>query len=82
MPGKTAQAKGYEVGEVNATCIESRWACMVWYYDDAGRMMGERAYPAPTAILRQCPPDEVLTPSEVRTVSVPILAAARIGESA
>ena len=74
MPAETAIANGHEVPDINANYVESRWVCMMWPFDEAGRMIGERVYQAPTASLEKCPEEDFLTLDHVRSVFDPILA--------
>ena len=61
IPAETAATNGHEVPDINAKYIESRWVCMMWHFDEAGRMIGERVYQAPTASLEKCPEEDFLT---------------------
>ncbi|HBW84620.1 MAG TPA: hypothetical protein DEF79_11335 [Gammaproteobacteria bacterium] len=73
IPAETAMANGHDVPDMNANYIESRWVCMMWPYDEAGRMIGERVYQAPTASLEKCTEEDFLTLDHVRSVFDPIL---------
>lgn len=73
MPGRAAAENGYEIDDPSATYIETKWVSMIWPYDDQGRMIGERVYPAPTGTVRKCPEDEVLTVEEVRATLAGLL---------
>lgn len=74
IPAETAIMNGHEVPDKNANYIESRWVCMMWPYDEAGRMIGERVYQAPTASLEKCHEEDFITLDQVRSVFDPILA--------
>ncbi len=77
MTGTAAQARGHADADPEGTYIEARWIGMIWPYDDRGRMIGERVYPAPTATLVECPRAEFLTMADARRVFDPLIAEAK-----
>lgn len=74
MTAETAAASGHEVDDPNGKYIEGRWLCMMWPYDEQGRMMGEHVYPAPIATLRKIPDDEFVSLEEARAIFDPLIA--------
>ena len=82
MTAQAAVENGYDVDDPNGKYIESRWVCMMWPYDEKGRMIGERVYPAPTATLRKCPEDEFVTLENARAAFEPLIAESRLTELA
>ncbi|WP_374345458.1 hypothetical protein [Phenylobacterium sp.] len=77
MTGAAAQARGHADADPAGTYVEQRWVCMIWPYDDKGRMIGERVYPAPTATLVECPRADFLTIADARRVFDPLIAQAQ-----
>lgn len=77
MTGEQAIARGNPGADPAKKYIEQRWLCMVWPYDEKGRMIGERVYPAPVANLIECPDEEFLTLADARCVFDPLIAEAQ-----
>lgn len=80
MTADAAVAGGHVVDDPNGKYIESRWLCMMWPYDEKGRMMGEHVYPAPNATLRKIPDDEFVTLEEARAIFDPLIAESDLTE--
>ena len=78
MTGATAAARGHEVSSPDAKYIESVWLCMMWPYDEQGRMKGERVYGAPTSTIREIPEDEFISLEDARAAFDPLIASATL----
>lgn len=74
MTAEAAKEEGHDVPDMDAKYIEQRWLCMTWPYDEQGRMIGERVYPAHTANLVRCPDDDFLTLEDARVTFDPLIA--------
>lgn len=74
LTAEAAEEAGHDVPDMDAKYIEQRWICMIWPYDEQGRMIGERVYPAPTANLVRCSDDDFVTLEEARVTFEPLLA--------
>lgn len=77
LTGEAARNLGHEQADISKTYIERRWVCMIWPYDAQARMIGERAYLAPTAELVECPKEDFVTPEDVQRVLGPLIADAQ-----
>ena len=73
LNGEQAIARGHKDAKAGKLYIEHRWVCMMWPYDKRGRMIGERVYPAPTATLSECAPEDFLTIADARRVFDPLI---------
>lgn len=77
MTGTQAAERGHAAADPAKLYIEQRWLCMVWPYDNRGRMIGERVYPAPTATFIECPEEDFLTIADARRAFDPLIAEAQ-----
>jgi len=77
MTGEQAAARGHADADPARKYVEHRRVCMVWPYDEKGRMIGERVYPAPVAKISECPEDEFLTVEDARRTFDPMIAEAQ-----
>ncbi len=73
MTGEQAIARGNAEAVPGKKYVEQRWVCMIWPYDAAGRMIGERVYPAPTATLIECTDGDFLTVEDARREFGPLI---------
>lgn len=77
VTGEQALARGHVGADPSRKYVEQRRVCMIWPYDDRGRMIGERVYPAPTASLSPCDDADFLTIADARRVFDPLIAQAQ-----
>lgn len=77
MTGEQAAARGFAEADPAKFYIEQRWLCMVWPYDEHGRMIGERVYPAQTAEFIECAKEDFLTIADARRAFDPLIAEAQ-----
>lgn len=80
MTSKTAAEAGHEVDDPNGKYIESRMICMMWPYDEKGKMIGERVYPAPTATISKCSEEDFITLEKARAAFDPLIAESNLTE--
>ena len=66
-------SEGDLIDDLDAVYIESRHQAMFWPYDNRGRMISRHVYTAPLATVRKCPPEELLTLSDVREALMPLI---------
>jgi len=76
----TATAAGHVVDDPKGKYIESRMICMMWPYDDKGRMIGERVYPAPTSTIEKCSEEDFITLEQAGAVFDPLIAESHLTE--
>ena len=79
MTRATAAARGHEVSSRDAKYIESLWLCMMWPYDEQGRMLGERVCRSDIDHPR-IPEDEFISLDDPRAAFDPLIASATLTE--
>jgi hypothetical protein len=71
MRGDTARDYGHDVDDPEGFYVESRWSVVNWRFNERARMIGERIYPAPTALVTKIPEEMYWTTEEVAAILNP-----------
>tara|TARA_R110002110_G_scaffold70800_1_gene189505 strand:- start:35819 stop:36406 length:588 start_codon:yes stop_codon:yes gene_type:complete len=82
MTAEAATAAGHVVDDPKGKYIESRMICMMWPYDEKGKMIGERVYPAATCTIEKCAEEDFISLEKARAVFDPLIAESRLTEVA
>tara|TARA_R110002074_G_scaffold401345_1_gene599229 strand:+ start:12349 stop:12936 length:588 start_codon:yes stop_codon:yes gene_type:complete len=82
MTAEAATAAGHVVDDPKGKYIESRMICMMWPYDEKGRLIGERVYPAATCTIEKCAEEDFISLEKARAVFDPLIAESRLTEVA
>lgn len=73
LNGETARRWGHDVDSADGLYVESRWSCVYWKFNEEARMIGERIYPASTAKIAICEPDNFWTTANVSKILNPVI---------
>jgi hypothetical protein len=73
LPGTAARSRGHAEADPAKTYVVSHWICMMWPYDERGRMIGEHTYSGDEVSFRECPESEFIGLDEVRALYAPLI---------
>lgn len=76
MPAGSAVERGYDIDDISAKYVESQWVNMLWPFDDACRILGERVIFG-QGTLRKCPNDEFISFDEAVEKLTPLIEEAK-----
>jgi hypothetical protein len=77
LTGKAARERGHAEADPSKKYVASHWICMMWPYDERGRMIGEHTYPGGVTNFLECPDEDFIDLEQVQSAYAPLIEQAK-----